>query len=223
MDPKFRSSFIPKRPVASPGGGGKVKVYHSFNLITFLGTLIFIAALVGSGGAFAYQRILQGDVNTLGSQLAQVKDELDLTQIASDEQLASRLSTAKTLLQKHNVASLIFTMLERDTLHNVAWSGLSIKADTGMLTITAGGTASSYNALSLQEDVLERESLLIKPMIKGIKLGDTGQIEFTFSAQVDTGQIGYITVNSPSTDDSGANADSTSGEPNQDANTPITP
>lgn len=194
MDPKFRSSFIPKRPVATPGRGGGGRSYHSFNLIGFLGTLLFIVTLLGAGGVFAYRLTLQRQIDQAGVNLAAVKDTLDLKQIASDEQLAARISMAKELVQKHVTISRIFNLLDSNTLHQVGWNELVFKTDpeTGMVSIIISGEADDFNSLSLQEDLLERDPIFENPHMESIKLTPAGTLEFDFTADINQSLIGYV-------------------------------
>lgn len=185
MDPKFRSSFIPKKPL-SVKSTGKIKRHHSFNLIVFLAGLLFIAALGLSGGAFVYERILDERVDQKGIQLSNEKNNLNLGNIEEYKSLSMRLQVAQSLINSHKALSKLFYTLNEETLHNVAYTGFSVSdsLDGANVKIKINGQAASFNALTVQSDVFKRNSMIKDFSFTDISLATNGAVTFSIEAEL---------------------------------------
>ena len=185
MDPKFRSSFIPKKPLPVKGGGTKIGQHHSFNIVTFLSGLFFIASLALAGGIFLMDRVVDSRVNQKGIDLNNEKNRLDLGSVENYRALAERLKAAKTLMNRHKVSSKLFLMLNDKTLHNIGYSGFKIedKLDDQNAEISITGQAASFNALTVQTDVFRRNPILTNITFESIALDEDGNITFEILAE----------------------------------------
>lgn len=179
MDPKFRSSFIPKKPLPVKSTG-KVRQHHSFNLVVFLSTIAFIAVLGLSAAAFVYERIIEDRVNQKGAELAAEKDKLDLSNLDEYKRLADRLKEAKSLIASHRALSKVFFSLNEETLHNVEYSSFQLvdplSGENPELSIV--GRAASFNALTVQSDVFKRSPAIKDFVFSDIKTDEAGRILF---------------------------------------------
>ena len=195
MDPKFRSSFIPKKPLSSKSEGGRVKKRSSFNLMTFIASLVFIVAVVASGGVYAYSFVLQDQIDQKGIELTEARKLLNLQQIDNYKLLDERLSTAWTLFRDHKITSSFFTLLEDTTLHNVQFNSYRFESSDGEseLQISLIGQASDFNALALQADVFERQNLIRDTEFESIEILEDKSILFTLKTHLDSEEVAFIT------------------------------
>lgn len=192
MDPKFRSSFIPKKPLPIKSSG-RVKQHHSFNLIVFLAGILFLAAIGLTGAAFVYERFIEDRVGKKGIALTVEKNKLNLDNIEAYRVLADRLSTAQTLLNNHKATSKLFEMLNEKTLHNVVYSGFDIKdnVDGTNPKIAISGQATSFNALTVQTDAFKNEDIITDIRFGRISLSEDGSIEFELLADLAAKELLY--------------------------------
>jgi len=61
MEPKFQTSFIPKKPIISEPGS-RVAVSHSINIFSAIATIVFALTILTSGGVFIYKNILESQI-----------------------------------------------------------------------------------------------------------------------------------------------------------------
>lgn len=123
MDPKFRTSFIPKKRVGTPSVQPKRR-RGSFNLLSFIGVTVFIISILVSGGMFGYQYILEQSINERGNALAEARRSIDDVYINSLKNIDERLTVSNQLLDKHVILSSFFEFLEKFTLKSVQLSSL---------------------------------------------------------------------------------------------------
>lgn len=191
MDPKFRSSFIPKKPFSKTSE--KYSNRHPLNFISFLGTLLFVAAVLVSGATFGYKLILNDRINAKGNELSVIKERLNFEQINDFKRLDERLEVAQTLLQEHKALTVFFDALEANTLHSVQFATFTYNMDPiiNATKITMSGKASSFNALSLQSDLLERVDIIRNVTFNDLELNPFGNVLFTVEVYVDPNLIVY--------------------------------
>jgi hypothetical protein len=185
MEPKFRSSFIPKKPLPVKSTG-RVRQHRSFNLITFLASIVFIAALGLAGAAFGYERVLENRVNKMGVDLKNEKEKLDFKNIDKYKTLAERLSAAQMLVDRHKAISEFFSFLSAETLHNVTYKAFSItdSLNGDNLRIFIEGQASTHNAFTVQADVFKKKPVLKNIQYSEIKKEEDGTVSFYITAEV---------------------------------------
>lgn len=169
--------------------------YHTFNLFSFVGTLVFIVTLIATGGMFGYTLMIEGRVEEKGNQLKDVKSTLDVARVQDFKQLDERLALADSLLAEHTALTKFFDALEAATLHSVQFNSFNYKTDptSGTLLVTLSGEAESYNALSLQADVFERESLILTQAYSNISLSKLGTVLFSVEIGMNANGILYST------------------------------
>jgi len=189
VDPKFRSSFIPKKPLSTKTEGGKIKRRSSFNLMSFIATAIFVVAILASGGSFAYKYYLEDQINQKGILLTEARSLLDLGEIENFKLLDERLSAAWALLRKHKITSQFFEMLETNTLHNIQFDRYEF---TENLEIVLKGKAATFNALALQADVFERQNLIEETDYNDFIIGKDELIQFTMTTRLSLQEIKYL-------------------------------
>ena len=108
MEPKFQTSFIPKKSIieasktrfSSPAPRGN-------NVFSIASTIIFLLTLLACGGLFIYK-------NSLISQIAKADKDLNDARAAFQEETIqnlmetnSRINAVKALLEKHELCKII--------------------------------------------------------------------------------------------------------------------
>jgi len=192
VDPKFRSSFIPKKPLPVKSSG-KVKQHHSFNLVIFLAAILFIAAIGLTGAAFFYENVMETRVNEKGNELNSKKNSLDLGSVEAYRALGKRLEAAQTLMNTHKAVSKLFHTLNEKTLHNISYTGIDIKDTLNGLNpaVEIEGLASSFNALTVQTDVFRRENIIKDMEFSEISLDGSGNVLFVIRGKLTGNELLY--------------------------------
>lgn len=186
MDPKFRTSFIPKKNVGTPSVRPK-KSYKSFSLLSFVGVVVFLVAIIVSGGLFGYQYTLIQSIDQKGNALAEARRSIDDNYINSLKSIDERLITANQLLDKHVVLSSFFEFLEKFTLKSVQFTSLKYEIDEdGQMSVEIGGKSLSYNSLVLQSNILENNNILENSELSDVKLDDSGNVIFKIKSVLDS-------------------------------------
>lgn len=185
MDTKFQTSFIPKRPIVS--ANPSIRAKHPLNLLSLIGTFIFILALIALGGEFAYKRYMNDKLTAMNQELieaqASIKDDLTNKFIRLD----ARLRGAETLLQGHVATSLLFATLQNQTVKSIQFSDLTYQTSpTGDVTVSMKGLANSYNAVALQAGIFSENKYIKNVLFSDMNLDPKGQVLFSFRATIDS-------------------------------------
>lgn len=192
MDPKFRSSFIPKKSLESAGVKATER-YRTFNLFTFVGIAVFVITLITSAISFGYQFIIERNIDEKGIELEETLNEINPEAIVSLKQIDNRIKTANLLLNEHITLSSFFEFLEESTLRNIQFSSFIYTLDSDRLVkISLEGKAQSYNSLVLQSNIFENSDMLSNLNISDIKLDDSGKVIFTVEATLQKELLLYI-------------------------------
>lgn len=183
MDTKFQTSFIPKRPIVA--GNTSVRPKHPLNLLSIIATFIFILTIVALGGEFAYKRYMNEKLAAMDTQLndaqASIKDDLTNKFIRLD----ARLRSAQALLQGHIATSLLFATLQNQTVRNIQFSDMTYQTDqTGTVTVSMKGLASSYNSIALQAGLFNQNKYIKNAVFSDMTLDEKGQVMFSFRATI---------------------------------------
>jgi hypothetical protein len=188
MDPKFQTSFIPKKPIVTGG----VKSADPVNLFSLLGTIVFIVALALSGGVFFYQKLITKQIDTDKASLERAKDAFDPDTINEIIRVDTRLETGKVLLDSHVAVTPFFDFLSTITLQSVRFRDFSFTY-LGKDNIQVGmkGVAQGYAAVALQSDLLNEQKLLRETIISDMSLEASGNVSFTVSTKIDPSLLSY--------------------------------
>ena len=111
MDPRFQTSFIPKKPLV----GGASTPSKTINLFALIATLIFIATLTLAVGVFFYNRLVIGQINENKATLERAKGAFEPDLINKIVRLDDRIGVAEGLLNEHLATSYFFDIIERAT------------------------------------------------------------------------------------------------------------
>lgn len=190
MNPKFRSSFIPKKPIVTKSLDSKK--YRSFNILTFVATVVFVIALAASGGVVAYERFIETSIDQKGIELENARQAIDPELIEEFRALDKKLRTAEKLFGRHIAMTLFFDFLESSTLQNVQYTEFSyILGSDGVISINMQGVARSFNTVTLQSDLFNDSDVILDPVFSNLNLDKSGNVLFDVTANIDPSFVLY--------------------------------
>lgn len=190
MEPKFQSSFIPKKPVVdSPKMLGPV--HKNANIFSVLATFMFLAAFFSVFGVFGYQKYIERQISDQDKKLLDARNAFDEAKIQNLIEASARLESISTLLNNHVAVSQILTMLQKLTLKNVRFTGLSFQNNAGKNVLYADVEAMSYNSIADQRNQLVNTQELSDVRFSNFTLNDKGMVQAKLSAVVLPKLISY--------------------------------
>ncbi|HVS79858.1 MAG TPA: hypothetical protein VHF05_02675 [Candidatus Paceibacterota bacterium] len=184
MDTKFQTSFIPKRPIVA-SNEGPIKTKHPLNFISLVCTIVFVVAVLGAGGMFAYEHYLDGKIASMDGQLAAAKSSIQSDIINQFIRLDTRLNVANQLLRNHVATSVLFSMLQNQTVKTVQFKDLAYTSNGDAINVVLHGQAGSYNAMALQSAIFSQDKFIHSPTFSEMNLDSSGNVLFTLNASVD--------------------------------------
>ena len=211
MEPKFQTSFIPKKPIVSSDNMAK----KSIDFFAVVATVIFLGSLVLSAAVYAWKFTLDKQVAASQANLAKAKDQFDQDFIGYVNRLNARLETSKDLISHHVGASTIFGFLSSHTLKTVSYTDFSYSYEAdGTVKVVLKGIAKSYSSIALQSEEFGKQNQYIKsPIFSDLNPDQTGNVVFTLTALLDKNLISYQ-KNLGQTISAGANSTTTNAEQN---------
>lgn len=203
MEPKFQTSFIPKRPLTASGGGGPAR--HSVSIFLIISVVIFIISLGGAGFAFAWQKVLLSEQNQYKDDLAADQNQFNTSLINTLSTANTKITLAEGLLQNHLAVSEIFNIISQLTIASVQWKSFTFSAPTaggsggapGLATISMQGETDSYYSVAYQSDVFGESSefgtnkVIKDPVLSNLSVGSDGAVDFSFTASIDPAELSY--------------------------------
>jgi len=192
MEPKFKTSFIPKKPVAVAAPGSASKRLAGLNFLTLLATVIFLAAVLFAAGIFMYKLTIQQRIQAQVETLAKVSQSFEPNFIRQATRLNSRIEAAEDLLENHIAPSQIFETLERHTLQTIALNSFEFSDNVeGRVVVTAGGEGDSFRSIVLQSDEYGRSGEMRDVLFGDLEPNDRGNVDFSFEAVIEPDVIYY--------------------------------
>jgi len=189
MEPKFKTSFIPKKPIVSSGNIAR----KSIDFFAVIAIVVFLGSIVLSVAVYAWKYTLTKQVATSEESLVKARDQFDQEFIGYVNRLNSRIETSKDLLNKHVGASTIFGFLASHTLKTVSYSSFSYSYETdGTVKVVLTGLAKSYSSIALQSEEFGKQNQYIKsPIFSNMNPDQGGDVSFTLTALLDKNLISY--------------------------------
>ncbi|TSD02051.1 MAG: Uncharacterized protein Athens071424_214 [Parcubacteria group bacterium Athens0714_24] len=172
--PEKNLSFIPKKnfnPIVYKNAGAGLFLSASFFLLILSGVLY--------GGLYFYKYSINKEIFTLNDSLNKVKSAFELSTIDRIVAVSSEIDTAKNILGQHKTAIPVFDFLQKDTVKDLRFKIFRLSFDEdGAATVSIDGTAKSFLAIAVQEDVFKNESTVSNVLFSDFKLGDKGTVDF---------------------------------------------
>ncbi len=190
MDNRLQATFMPRQTVGAGGYPGQKGRQSVFLLI---GVLVFGLVVAMYGGLYGYKVFITKSNEEKKVQVEKaIKDfEPELTQKLT--LIKNRIEAAKTLLDNHKAVSLLFSLLELNTVQVLRFSDVSYSymPDTKKIAIAMKGESRSYNAIAYQSDVFSKIDQLSSPIFSNLAITESGLITFDFNAELDTNAVMY--------------------------------
>ncbi len=190
METKFQTSFIPKRPIVMTGIS--VSTPRPFNIITFLGGLIFLLTLAIFAGVIGFKMYVSNSIEITKTELAQTKASLQLSLIKDLVTLDARLAISKGILSNHIAPSRFFSFLAATSLKDVRFTDLKYSTDGGDIKVELNGEAKSYTTVASQSDAFNKAGDSISSAVfSNLELTEKGNVKFSVKANVVPTAISY--------------------------------
>ena len=196
MEPKFKTSFIPKKsfeqpaPIQPRGGGGKG---GSLGILGIAGIAIFVMAAASAGGVYFYRWSLESSIADKAVQLEQAREAFQPALIRLLERLDIRLKTADQLLNNHISFSALFPLLETTTYADVQFKGMSVAQDSNnQIAMTMQGEARDFDVVALQSDVFGQNRHILEPVFSELDVVDQNRVSFNVRSRIDRQHLLYV-------------------------------
>lgn len=150
---KFKTSFIPNKPVQPVKKGGVLVKNKASNLVLIITIVIFLGTMIVYGGSLY---LVSQQNREIESQKEQIKNAQNLFEqgfIDEASRLDQRIKTITLLLENHVAPTQIFELLEAKTLSTIGFDKLTYKhEEDGIISLEATGVARGYESLVQQSD-----------------------------------------------------------------------
>lgn len=204
METKYNTSFIPKKflgndVAGSSSGTPYVQRRSVMGPFHYLTVLLFIAALLGCGGVFAYVKLTQRNIDALVEDLQKRSQAVDKSELESFIRLNLRLEAAADALNTHSAADSILTFIEGKTLQTVRYVTFeySRKDAATPPTVTLSGTAPDFKQVALQARQFEQGDTVHNVAVTELEYGTDNAggsaqtANFSITATVDPRSVSY--------------------------------
>jgi hypothetical protein len=190
MEPKFQSSFIPKKPVVSTQNTA-IPVAQETNIFSLVAGVMFTVAILVSAALFGYQKVLHNQILTAQQAVSDARSAFEADKIQDLIDSNGKIDSAKQLLVKHVALSKLLLLMQQLTLANVKFDDLEYTNQSGLPTLTIAVEAQSYNALASQSDIFRANEFIKSPYFTEFSPQDTGSIKAKFNSTIDTSLVSY--------------------------------
>lgn len=186
MDPRFQTSFIPKKPVM----GSSSSPTKTINLFALIATLIFIATIALAISVFFYNSLIVKQITDAKTTLDRAKGAFEPDLINKIVRLDTRIGVAQTLLANHLATSYFFDIIERVTLKTVRFKDFSFEyLAKDKVLVSMKGQAQSFTSVALESDALNAEKTLKDTIISDLALDAIGTVSFNVVTTVDSSSV----------------------------------
>lgn len=192
MEPKFRTSFIPKKTLAT-SSSIKKKSGGPLGVVMLLTLVVALGAVVLSVGVFLYQQILETNITRKTETLERARAAFEPALIEELVRIDSRTEAAALILNQHIAPSILFKALEDITLKSVQFKDFSLtRVSDDKMTLSMKGVANDFRGVALQADVFGKSKLIRDPIFSNLNIDQGGNAVFDLSAFVDTSFINFV-------------------------------
>lgn len=189
MEPKFQTSFIPKKSLSS---AGTIKRAAKRVDILFLVSMIaFLAAIALSGGVFIYGKFVDSNITKKTALLEEAKASFNPELISELSRLSRKMTAAEELLANHVSAASIFRAVSETTLKSIQFEDFTYEYEADKVTVSMRGKANGFGSIALQSDLFGKNKIIRKPVFSNLNLDNAGKVNFLFTAEIDPASILY--------------------------------
>jgi hypothetical protein len=208
METKFQTSFIPKKPMASPIGAvpSPTRAKVGSSLFMIIAVVLFIGSLLGAGGVYAYKQYLLKSLQSYKDELSTREKQFNTSLISELKGEEVKITTARNLLNSHLALSQVFDFISKFTIENVRFMSLdvSMPADQSSdIKISLQGYGTTLPAVAYQSKVFSQladyglAQIIKNPILSNPTIAQNGTVSFGFTASVDPKALSYEKLVSP--------------------------
>jgi hypothetical protein len=190
MEPKFQTSFIPKRPIGSSQNSGTDTI-RSTNIFSVVATIVFIVTILVSIGLFFYKNILTNQIANADKSIVAARADFEPEKIQELIDANARIASVKNLLENHIVVSKVLVLMQDLTVRKMRFTELDYVNKNNDPTININGEIQTYNALAEQQNVFLNNEFMKDPVFSDFNLGDNGYLSVKFSSKLDPSLVSY--------------------------------
>lgn len=160
------------------------------------------------GGVLAYKFTLNAQLTKQQQLLAEERNKFKEGDIETVKTLERRINTSKERMDKHVSVLSVFEAFEKAAVQSLHFSNIAYKrVSDASAKITVAGTASAFNGILFQRDVLLSNPVLAKATVSGVELitgssvnedgtAKKGEVKktitFSISENLDASTIKYV-------------------------------
>lgn len=193
MEPQFKSSFIPKKPVASVS----MRQVRSkpLGILFFIAAMLLTASILLAGAVLGYGEYLRRAVDMKSQALEEARSNLEPAVIEDLRRLDARMQHTKGVLRNHLALSPVFELLEEHTTRSVQYDTFSyLFSPGGDVELSFSGKAASFASLAFQSDVFNRVPMFTSATFSNLSVDELGRVGFSLKLIVDPAAISYANI-----------------------------
>jgi hypothetical protein len=188
MEPKFKTSFIPKKPISAQSSSSRKGV----GFLTLISSVIFVGTSLFAAGVFMYKLTVEQRIEAQIKTLEKVRQSFEPNFISQATRLNRRIVAANKILDSHLSPSSIFELLETFTLKTISFSSFQFEDSVdGKVIVSARGEGDSFASVVLQSDEFGNSGYMRDVLFSGLEPNQQGNVDFTFEATLDPQLILY--------------------------------
>jgi hypothetical protein len=204
MEPKFTTSFIPKKQVAV-SAKGLPSFGSGFNFTTLLSSVILVAVVLFAAGLFLYRLTVEKRIEEQFITLQRVKESFDPNFLSQATRLNKRIVSSVKILDSHLAPSAMFDLLEEFSLQTISFKTFEFADDIeGKVIVKGDGEGDSFASVVLQSDEFGKSGYMRDVLFSNLQPNAVGNVNFSFEATIDPQLVlysrGLVPVQSDSTD-----------------------
>ncbi len=198
-----QSSFIPESDSLTSPDGGRRSRGGSVLVLVSLGLLI--VTVLAAVGLFVYKNSLSTTLADRQQELEERRSAFDPALIDELDKTATRVETARSLVDNHLAFTPIFSIVESATLTSVQFSAMEVTYNdggggdpansdsqpSGGVTVNLTGTGPGYATIALQSSELADHDKIQDPILSDFQLNDEGDVEFSVEFMVPEEEVLY--------------------------------
>ena len=191
MEPKFKTSFVPKKPV-QPSLEKRVDHKTGVNFFMLIAMIAFITSVLLTVGVFVYKFTLKGAIESQLKTLEKARQSFEPTFISEASRLNERITNVNRILNNHLAPSEVFSLLEEFTLQTISFDRFQfLDENNGTIKIIASGNADSFRSIVLQSDKFGQSGYLRDVLFSGLEPNEFDDINFDMEASLDPQLVLY--------------------------------
>ncbi len=191
MEPKFTTSFIPKKQV-SESVKGTFGSGPSLSFSSLLSYVIIIAVVLFSAGLFLFRLTVESTIETQYATLEKVGQSFDSNFIGQATRLNKRINSAGKIIDNHLAPSAIFDLLEEFTLQSVSFKSFEFSDNVdGKILVKGTGEGDRFASVVLQSDEFGKSGFMRDVLFADLQPNTAGNVNFSFEATLDPDLVSY--------------------------------